>query len=510
LGLNKENKIRLQEYNEELQEKLVEESPESARFIIDLELTDKSLTEFYVYSDNTRKLLLDVAEVIQVRKILRHSLSDAQVAAVLIFQPDILEVMIEESTDLLLSILSFEFEDSEASILLEYGQETRLELLETKDKPLVKSLLSLGLDEDELEIILPGVTRNVAEEVTLPVTDRPELANTTGEELQEEAVVSDAIVKLLDSSTENGNPNIVPILYEIGDGAIDDLLLAEGALGNDLLTDAVLHDALNADRIFDLENLVHNYFYREVGLLFEEWIDWDVTQSDIDFAGFALAGREVTIESGLLELGEYFNSGNKELFITAAGDITISGNIAFSSIAGAEQEIEQQLSLLTAGHFIIDEGSSIQFASGGLNLVSKESSEFISVSMESGGDLNVASLEDLVFKNSDLKVRAGDSIHLSAFNELSINGLNFSNNVREIYMQAITIDLRNIYFPGGSSVTLQSQFGGINGIYPTFGQDDRQIGRVNFIENVGYDKTTINSQALFDQFQDRIRILPLQ
>jgi hypothetical protein len=77
-------------------------------------------------------------------------------------------------------------------------------------------------------------------------------------------------------------------------------------------------------------------------------------------------------------------------------------------------------------------------------------------------------------------------------------------------MQAITIDLRNIYFPGGSSVTLQSQFGGINGIYPTFGQDDRQVGRVNFIENVGYDKTTINNQAIFDQFQDRIRILPLQ
>jgi hypothetical protein len=374
----------------------------------------------------------------------------------------------------------------------------------------VKSLLSLGLDEEELEIILPGITRNVAAEVKLPDEDKTQLTNDKGEELQEETVVSGEIVKLLDASTENDNPNIVPTLYEIGDGAIDDLLLAEGVLGNDLLTDVVLHDALDADRMFDLEDLVQNYFYREVGLLFEEWIGQDNRQSGIDFSGQALAGREVTIEPGLLELGAYFSAGNKELFITAAGDMAISGNVVFSSIAGPKEEIEQQLSLMAAGHFIVEEGSRIQFADGGLNLGSRESSEFISVSMESGGDLNVASLEDLVFKNSELRVRAGDSIHLSAFNELSINGLNFSDNVREIYMQAITIDLRNIYFPGGSSVTLQSQFGGINGIYPTFGQDDRQVGRVNFIENVGYDKTTINNQVIFDQFQDRIRILPLQ
>ena len=510
LGLSKENKIRLQDYEEELQQKLVEESPVSARFIIGLELTEKSLTEFYAYSDNTRKSLLEVAEVIQVRKILRHSLSDVQVAAVLTFKPNIREVMIKESTELLLSILSFEFEDSEAVTLLNYGEETRQELLETQDKPLVKSLLSLGLDEEELEIILPGITRNVAAEVKLPDEDKTQLTNDKGEELQEETVVSGEIVKLLDTSTENDNPNIVPTLYEIGDGAIDDLLLAEGVLGNDLLTDVVLHDALDADRMFDLEDLVQNYFYLEVGLLFEEWIGQDNRQSGIDFSGQALAGREVTIEPGLLELGAYFSAGNKELFITAAGDMAISGNVVFSSIAGAKEEIEQQLSLMAAGHFIVEEGSSIQFADGGLHFGSRETSEFISVSMESGGYLNVASLEDLVFKNSELQVRAGDSIHLSAFNELSINGLNFSDNVREIYMQAITIDLRNIYFPGGSSVTLQSQFGGINGIYPTFGQDDRQVGRVNFIENVGYDKTTINNQAIFDQFQDRIRIVPLQ
>jgi hypothetical protein len=324
-------------------------------------------------------------------------------------------------------------------------------------------------------------------------------------------------VNLLDDSTENGNPNIVSTLYALGDGAIDDKLLEVGILGNRLLTDVVLQDALDADRIFDVDELVENYFYREIGFLFEEWIEIDSQKENAPLRpGQAFAGRAVKIEAGIVELGDYFSAGNKELFITASGDLTITGDVIFSSTAGVEESMEQDLSLMSAGRFLV-EGSSIQFTEGSLSLGSKETSEFINVSMEAGGDINVGSLESLVFNNSELRVRAGDSIHLSAFNELSVNGLQFSANVREIYMQAITIDLRNIYFPSGSSVMLQSQFGGIDGIYPTFPTGDaanlfgnRQVGRVNFIENVGYDQTTINNRVIFDQFRDRIQILPLQ
>ena len=102
--------------------------------------------------------------------------------------------------------------------------------------------------------------------------------------------------------------------------------------------------------------------------------------------------------------------------------------------------------------------------------------------MEAGGDIHIASLESLVFHDSSLKVRAGDSIHLEAYYEISANGLQFSDQLKQVYMQAITIDLQNVFFPDGSMVHLQSQFGGIDGIYPTFptGNPNNLLGNREF------------------------------
>ena len=46
----------------------------------------------------------------------------------------------------------------------------------------------------------------------------------------------------------------------------------------------------------------------------------------------------------------------------------------------------------------------------------------------------------------------------------------------------MTINLSNLNFPAGSSVQLNSLYGGVDGIYPNFG--GKQYGRVNFIQNV--------------------------
>lgn len=72
-------------------------------------------------------------------------------------------------------------------------------------------------------------------------------------------------------------------------------------------------------------------------------------------------------------------------------------------------------------------------------------------------------------------------------NELiKVNGLSFAGRVDDIYMDAITIDLGNVTFPNHSDVLLRSRDGGLN-----FGQKDRAVGDVNFIENVKYHNTTL-------------------
>ena len=64
-----------------------------------------------------------------------------------------------------------------------------------------------------------------------------------------------------------------------------------------------------------------------------------------------------------------------------------------------------------------------------------------------------------------------------AHDRIAVNGLGFGGNVREIYMDANTIDLKNIKFPDSSEVMLKSKLG-----YPTFGHENRKIGHVNFIK----------------------------
>ena len=152
-------------------------------------------------------------------------------------------------------------------------------------------------------------------------------------------------------------------MYELGAGTIDEALISIGELGNTLLTDVVLADALDADRIFDLDELVENYFYQEISILFKEWIEVEDLSSSRAFSG-----REVTIEPGFIELGEYFTAGNRSLYVTAAGDISLTGSVVFSSTDGLDESMEQELSLLASGQFLVEEGVTLQFEEGALNL----------------------------------------------------------------------------------------------------------------------------------------------
>ena len=58
---------------------------------------------------------------------------------------------------------------------------------------------------------------------------------------------------------------------------------------------------------------------------------------------------------------------------------------------------------------------------------------------------------------------------LKARRNLQVDGLNFTRNVSNILMEATTVRLRNINFPGNSAVRINSLKGPIQGKYPNFG-----------------------------------------
>jgi hypothetical protein len=83
-----------------------------------------------------------------------------------------------------------------------------------------------------------------------------------------------------------------------------------------------------------------------------------------------------------------------------------------------------------------------------------------------------------------------------AFSE--INAEQLSLQTQEIIMSAMTINLTDVTFRDGSTVKLNSLYGGIEGRYPTFGSSNQQYGRVNFINNVRYGTSVIDNRTKFD------------
>jgi hypothetical protein len=106
----------------------------------------------------------------------------------------------------------------------------------------------------------------------------------------------------------------------------------------------------------------------------------------------------------------------------------------------------------------------------------------------------------------------GDNVQLFANERIVADGLRFEGRVDSIYMEARTVDLKNVTFPNGSEVKLTSELGGVDGKYPTFGINDRTIGRVNFIDQVNYNTTSVgnpinmNSVSEFDRVNSTVNL----
>ena len=102
-----------------------------------------------------------------------------------------------------------------------------------------------------------------------------------------------------------------------------------------------------------------------------------------------------------------------------------------------------------------------------------------------------------------------DQIRLRASRNLDVDGLELSQSLPSLIMEATTIRLSNNDFPTATAVQLNSLKGPIDGRYPNFGTGislEQQLGRVNFIENVRSGGNLMNDRPSFDQFGGNITI----
>ena len=265
--------------------------------------------------------------------------------------------------------------------------------------------------------------------------------------------------------------------------------------GLSLLQDHSFAGSIDPKFILSKEKAFASSFFSDAADAYEGLTALD-QQSDAQSAvsTHVLGGKSLSFASGTYQL-------DKNLIIASTDKISLYGELVFGNTNSND------LIFISAGMIEMSSGSSLTYQADTLGFGSFDSVHLIDVDLHAEGEISIRSLDSIVITNAELQTSnngGADFIHLLAANELTIDNLRLSEQVRQVAMEAMTINLSNINFPSGSTVELKSQYGGINGKYPSFGT--KLYGRVNFIENVRYNSNLMNSTSTFDQFGGSITI----
>ena len=267
------------------------------------------------------------------------------------------------------------------------------------------------------------------------------------------------------------------------------------AAGLSLLQDHTFTGTIDTSFVMSMDQAFASAFFSDASDAYNALTALDQLGDSVTTSNrYVLGGRNLSFSSGNYQLAN-------DLIIASTNKISLLGELVFGNLD------DKELIFASAVSLEIQSGTSIKYNATSLGLGSFDSVNIINVDLFAEGELSVRSLDSIVINNSDMRTAnngGADFIHLLAANELTIDNLRFSEQVRKIAMDAMTINLSNINFPSGSTVELKSQYGGIDGKYPNFGS--KLYGRVNFIENIRYNSNLINSQPTFDQFGSSISV----
>jgi len=195
-------------------------------------------------------------------------------------------------------------------------------------------------------------------------------------------------------------------------------------------------------------------------------------------------GANVTFNaSAEIDASDVLPKGDRRIaIIGAAKDMTIKGNL---NIKNSNTEENGVMVLGAADDFYLrseygsidadyNDPALVSITNEGANLAigSEDTMRLVNVSISTGGNLAIGTLNELHIGLSDghksyLSVGNGgqnsdpDNIYLYANELIQINGMEITGRVDDVYMEAVTINLRNVTFPHTSEVTLRSRNGTI-------------------------------------------------
>ena len=229
-----------------------------------------------------------------------------------------------------------------------------------------------------------------------------------------------------------------------------------------------------------------------------------------------VSGANITITNGAsIDASEVLSkatstSDRKIAILGAAKDLTIAGDATFTNsndvedhalVIGAADDLyfRSEYSSANNADYADPDPVTVKYTGSNLGIGSYDTMRLVNVNLEAGGNLALATLDELHIGLSDshsstFSVGTGgknsdpDNVYLYANNLIQVNGLQFSGRLDDVYLEAITINLKDVQFPSTADVMLRSRDGSLNFNSYT----SPVLGSVNLTE-VSHGGTTLNS-----------------
>ena len=294
------------------------------------------------------------------------------------------------------------------------------------------------------------------------------------------------------------------------------LLAKYGAIGSngDTLANAVLgadYAAFTSSQSLSslVQNSTSSYLANLANLGARTFADEDSGSSvlNVSLSKISLmSGANITITSGAsLDVSEPLSkatstSDRKIAILGAAKDLTIAGDATFTNsndvedhalVIGAADDLyfRSEYSSANNADYADPDPVTVKYTGSNLGIGSYDTMRLVNVNLETGGNLALATLDELHIGLSDshsstFSVGTGgensdpDNVYLYANNLIQVNGLQFSGRLDDVYLEAITINLKDVQFPSTADVMLRSRDGSLN--FGTY--DSPTIGGVNLTE----------------------------
>ena len=438
-----------------------------------------------VQQPDQSQLLENNPELKKNQKLSKYGLSAEEVARYDRLSELALDQIEQESPVVVKRLLGIAgFEGEKSQIFFEYDREMRDLLLEMSDGVLI-TLLDRELDEVLLRESLQKISQGVVKPGEVPlVTPNPES--------------NSRAIALGDRFKEHDNGEVMDELLEMSGGVLTDEWLRVGEVAEVLTRKLELMEFTGLEG-FTREEALDNPFFPELANVYDEL----EIESLVNGVDLVMGADHWIVQENAEAFGSHFSQGVDEIVIMSRELIEFRGDFIWES----EDVPNTRLVVMSADQLTVKEGVSLRSATSDLVLATRQNLLLKQVDLEAAREVTIRGMRDVSL--NEVKIGADELARIKARRDLTVDGLSFKRDVSRIVMEATTIRLSNVDFPGASQVRLNSLKGAIDGRYPNFGKSipaAQQIGRVNFIENVKSGGNLLHDRPSFDQHGKNITI----